>query len=104
MRARDDDRVLLRDELGQKLRARQTGHLSGERGRDDGLEAVGRSLHVLRESHRDPGRADVLEVRRLVPVPAGDLGTPGLGDDRIARQAGSADADEPEPPVSERGQ
>jgi hypothetical protein len=104
VRAGNDDRVLLGDELGEELRAGQAGHLAGERGRDDGLEPLRRRLRLLRDGHGDPRRANVLEVGRLVPVPARDLGAPGPGDDRIAREAGSSDAHEPEPAVSERGQ
>ena len=109
VRTGDDDRVLQRHELGEKvsaaLWARSEGQSLGHVGSGhDGFEAVRGSLDLIRDGDGDPGRAHVLEVRRLVAVPARDLRSPRLREHCIAREPCAADADEPELPISERGQ
>jgi hypothetical protein len=96
VRACDDDRVLQRDELGQELRAGATRHAPREGRGDDRLEAVRRRRRLRLDRHRNASRADVLQVGRLDSVPTPHLGSPRLGEDCIAGEAGTADADEPQ--------
>jgi len=91
---------LERDELGEELRARHSRGLSREGRRDDGLETCRGGFNVLGDGDGDAGRAHVVEIRRLVAIPTGDLGAPGLREHRIAGKPRAADAYEPELPVT----
>ena len=103
VRAGDDDRALQRDELGEELGASPPRHAAGERGGDDDLPAVAARLGSGEISTSIPP-PDAREVRRVDAVPAADLGAPRARQERVAREAGAADADEPEPPTGERPQ
>ena len=74
---------------------------TGVGARDDGLPAV-RHDGLGCDPHLDPARA--AQIRRLDPVPAADLRTPGAREERVRREPGAADADEPEAPTRERPQ
>ena len=80
--------------------ARNSARLRPERGRRRPsrrrLGAGGRRRNLLGDRDGDPGLPDVLQVRRLVPVPAGDLRAPGVREQRVAAEAGAADPDEEE--------
>src|SRR5439155_24632080 len=101
--ARYDDRVLERDELGEELSSSAAGHPAGEGGRDDGLPPLRRPNRLRLNRDRDSCRTNVLEVRRLDPVPAPDLRAPRLRDNCIAGESRAADPDESEIPVLEPG-
>ena len=96
MCARDDDRAPETDELGEQLGAAPPRDLAGVGGRDDRLRPRRRLRRLGRDRHLDARRPHVLEVRRLVPVPAGHLGPPRLREDRVAGEARAADPREPE--------
>ena len=105
VRAGNDDRVLQRNELGKELRpaSRDTSRclalclaLGQVRGGHDQLVVVRTGLDRFRHHDGDLRGADVVEVRRLVAVPAADFRAPGLREHCIAGEAGAADSDEPE--------
>ena len=88
----------------------------GRLGRLPPRRGVGPALHPARKGRRDvrlpAGRrrrrlrrdldghvTEVAQVRRLGPVPPGDLGAPGAGEERVPAHAGAADPGEPDAPT-----
>ena len=102
VRASHDDGPSRRHDLGEQLTSRAPRHEPCVRGRDHGLPAGRR--RGRRRGDRDLHVLELLEVRRLVAIPAGDLRSPRTGDDGQRAHARAADADEPEPPAVKRRQ
>ena len=71
------------------------------RARDDDLPAL---RHDRLVGEHDLDAVEPAQVRRVDAVPAADLGSPGAGEERVRREAGAADPDEPETPTLERTQ
>jgi transcriptional regulator with GAF, ATPase, and Fis domain len=92
VRAGDDDRGLERDELGEELRPRPARRTACERGGDDRL-GVCRRIRLRRDADGDLVR-EMGEVRRLVPVPTGDVGAPSVRQERVSREPCAAEPDE----------
>ena len=91
------------DELREQLGPRPARHRPDTRSRRTPPSPPGTS-GLGRHAHLDPGGAHGLQVGRLVPVPAADLGAPGMREQPIGREPGAADADEPDAGGPQAGQ
>src|SRR5436190_13772507 len=102
MRTGDHDRTLQGDELCEELRPRLALDLVAIcRGDHDFLPPLGNDR--LR-CELDPRTVQLPEIWRLDPVPAAHLCTPRTSQQGVARQAGAADADEPDAAALKRRQ
>ena len=98
--AGDDDRRAQRDELREELRSRSAGDARVGAG-DHDLPPAGH-LRLRGDANLDARLAHGRQVGGLVPVPPPHLRTPGVGEQAVRRQPGTADPDEPDPAAVKR--